>query len=101
MIEELKEQYEVSRVKWRGIAMDVRHCRNWLNQDGTDHIEVETDGREELPITQTGYKSHFIASVCIAEAGTATNYVLLWLDHAAQSPEWRKREAAARQLSLF
>ena len=68
---------------------------------GTDHIEVESMDLVPLPISETGYKSHFIAPERIAEIGTACEYVLTWLDHESQSGAWKRSEAGARQLSLF
>lgn len=93
--------YTVSRADWRGIGLEIRHCVNWCAMVGMDHIEVISDGRMPLPITETGYKSHFLPRERIAEFGSATDYVLAWLDHAAVAESWRRREAEARQLSLF
>jgi hypothetical protein len=64
-------------------------------------IEVISAERLPLPITETGYKSHLISPERIAEIGTPEEYALGWLDHAADSAEWKKAEFDARQLSLF
>lgn len=63
------------------------------------HIEVSTD--QALPITETGYKSIFLAEPLVAEYGTAQDYVLAMLDEAGQSPKWQQIEAAQNQLNLF
>ncbi len=96
-----QQNYTVSRITWCGIPVEIRHCRNWCAMVGTDHIEVESMDRVPLPITGTGYKSYFIAPERIAEIGTATDYVLAWLEHESQSEAWKRAKAAARQLSLF
>lgn len=93
--------YIVSRVAWRGIGLDVRHCGNWCAMVGIDHIEIVSAERVPLPITGTGYKSHFISPERIAEIGTPVEYVMAWLDHAAESAEWKNAEFESRQLSLF
>jgi len=93
--------YVVSRVTWRGIGLEVRHCSNWSASVGIDHIEVVSVDRVPLPITGTGYKSHFISPERVAEIGTPVEYVIAWLDHEAESVEWRKAELESRQLSLF
>jgi orotate phosphoribosyltransferase len=54
-----------------------------------------------LPITETGYLSHFVAADAIDEAGGPVAYVVAWLDRAAQDKEWKSRIEAQRQLSLF
>lgn len=44
-------------LEWEGIAIAVSHTSNWLNT-GYDHFELRADQR--LPVTQTGYRSHFM-----------------------------------------
>lgn len=57
--------------------------------------------RAPLPITETGYKSHFCDRREIEAAGGPVAYALAWLDMAADSKTWREACAARRQLSLF
>jgi hypothetical protein len=95
------KEYTVSHVTWRGIGLEVRHCAKWCAMVDMDHIEVVSVDRLPLPITGTGYKSHFISPERIAEIGTPVDYVIAWLDHAAESAEWIKAELESRQLSLF
>jgi hypothetical protein len=54
-----------------------------------------------LPITETGYRSHFIAASAIAAAGGPVDYVDVWLTVESDAPAWREREQATRQLALF
>lgn len=96
-----KDGYDLTRATWRGIRLEIRHCRTWSKAAGIDHIEVVSGERAPLPITETGYRSHFIMPEAIAEFGTPVEYILAWLDHAAQSKDWKQSEAEARQLSLF
>lgn len=95
------ERYVVTRAAWRGIGLEIRHFATWSEAAGIDHIEVISDRRKPLPITETGYKSLFIIPEYIAEKGTAQDYVLAWLDHEAESKTWKRYEADTRQLSLF
>jgi len=95
------ERYVVTRATWRGIDIEIRHFPTWSETAGIDHIEVISDQRKPLPITETGYKSLFIMPEYIAEKGTAHDYVLAWLDHEAQSKAWKRNQTDARQLSLF
>lgn len=57
--------------------------------------------RAPIPITETGYLSHFIATVELVNAGGAVTFVTAWLDREASSKAWRKREFARRQGDLF
>lgn len=63
------------------------------------HIEVRAD--RALPITETGYKSIFLAEPLVSDYGTVTAYVTAMLDEAGQSPKWKQVEAAQNQLNLF
>jgi hypothetical protein len=54
---------ETYRIDWEGIALSVRWTPNWLNTeiDGhrIAHLELVSDGRVPLPVTETGHRSHF------------------------------------------
>jgi hypothetical protein len=52
-------------------------------------------------MTETGYRSHFSGAPLIDEEGGPVAFVRIWLDKAASTPEWKAKEAAARQFSLF
>jgi hypothetical protein len=71
-----KERYTVTRATWRGIGLEIRHCPTWSKAARIDHIEVFSDERAPLPITDSGYRSHFIMPEHITEVGTPVEY--LW-----------------------
>jgi len=96
-----RQKYTQSRVTWRGIDVEIRHCRAWCTLTGISHVEVMSTGRVPLPITETGYRSQFTAPENVAQYGTVESYVLAWLDHSSQSRDWKIRETEARQLFLF
>ena len=83
---------------WEGMTIAVSHKSNWLNT-GYDHIELRADQR--LPVTQTGYRSHFMPPEELAHFDSVENFARQWLDGAAKSPEWQKHLKDGRQLSLF
>ncbi|MGB1207569.1 MAG: hypothetical protein ACPG7W_00050, partial [Paracoccaceae bacterium] len=95
-------EYRSYKLVWHGIPLEVRHCSNWLPASSslvTQHIEVRAEPCVPLPITATGYRSHFMNG---SEALSAFNhdpvqFVTEWLDEASRSPGW----SAQRQLSLF
>ena len=84
---------------WRGILIRVTFER----QRFTDHLTVETlePQRAPLPITETGYRSHFMPKDTIDEAGDPAAYVEVWLDEAAKGKNWAEREVAIRQYALL
>lgn len=90
----------ISRIEWQGIGIELRYVQNCYGSE-SDHIELRVDGKQRLPITNTGYRSHFIHNDAIAQFGSVEAYILAWLDHEAQSPSWRTYVERPRQLSLF
>lgn len=54
-----------------------------------------------LPVTETGYRSHFTSREAVEAEGGPVAYARKWLDCEAMSDAWKAREAAARQMSLF
>jgi hypothetical protein len=97
----------VERIVWHGITIEILFEPNWLGSaDGTypvAHLEVNSidPERAPLPITETGYRSHFTDREIIAEAGGPVAFVEAWLAHEAKSPKWQRQRDQARQLKLF
>lgn len=85
-------------LEWEGIAIAVSHTPNWLNTE-FDHIELRAD--QKLPVTETGYRSHFIADAELALFDGVEDFVRQWLGEAAQSPKWKAFVDDSRQLSLL
>ena len=98
---------ELHRLQWNGILLEVSYEPQWLPPSilGEDiaHLEVRSLDPTDapLPITETGYRSHFIAASAIAAAGGPVAYVDMWLTTESDAPAWREREQSARQLALF
>lgn len=88
---------------WAGVELLISFERNWLGGDLTSHLEVTSaePERAALPITETGYKSHFCSASQIDDAGGPVAFVLAWLDEAGASPKWKAGEVSRRQMVLF
>lgn len=86
----------------RSVRLSIRHARDYLSQ-GSDHVEVESlkPPRAPLPITETGYRSHFLPGIELINAGGPVTFVTAWLDREAQSPKWRKAQSGRAQGDLF
>ena len=101
--------YQSEQFVWRDITIEVRYCPDWspsyreIYGYPLAHLEIEsiTPPKAELPMTETGYRSHFIGATVIDEEGGPLDFVRTWLDQAADTQEWKAREAAAQQFSLF
>jgi hypothetical protein len=101
------EIYQSHILEWAGLLIEVRYSPNWLESYCVTygyplaHLEIKTANREPLPITETGYKSHFDRPDNIEAEGGPVAYVLARLDDAAQSPQWKAAVEKRRQLTLF
>lgn len=98
------EQHEIT---WEGIRISVSFERNWLQSTSphfrTAHMQLQTvsPARVALPMTETGYRSHFLPVEHVDAEGGAVAYALAWLAHEAQKPEWQAQQGKSQQLSLF
>lgn len=93
---------QTHKLVWRHVTARVRHTRDYLSS-GQDHIELTIIQPKDaiLPITETGYRSHFIASDQLAAAGGPTQFLLEWIERESKTKRWQQTELRWRQLSLF
>jgi len=100
-------EYLTYAATWQGITLQIRHCPCWFSMPDDDfvtqHIEVRSQDKRILPITETGYRSHFMngAEALTEFENDPVAFVLWWLDETAKAPEWRAKQEADRQLSFF
>lgn len=85
---------------WNGRGLTITHEPDWL-PGFRDHLEIRSDDGDPLPITETGYRSHFLPSAELAHAGGPVAFVRAWLDRAATSPSRQRAEEARKQFALF
>ena len=90
---------------WQHITLSVSYEANWLNMPEcpTAHLQVRSASpeREPLPITKTGYRSHFLPTGIVEAYESPADYVRQWLDEAMLSPAWQQFAMQRRQVSLF
>ncbi|RYG88942.1 MAG: hypothetical protein EON59_02795 [Alphaproteobacteria bacterium] len=99
---------EVHALHWRGVNLEITFEANWLGMDparefATAHLTVtaKRPERVRLPISETGFRSHFVHADEVVEGGGPVAYVQAWLDYMARSREWLAQVQANRQLTLF
>ena len=90
------------RFTWHGIEMSATHTPNYISTDWS-HIELRVVKPKgvPVPITDTGYLSHFLDANELRANGGAVAFFLAWLDHEANSKAYAKALAKWRQLDLF
>lgn len=86
---------EQHSIIWRGIDIEITFTPEKFGL--VDHIEIRTEDRRPLPVTETGYRSHFVATGAVTEQGGVVVFVTAWLEHEAARTRW----SSAQQLSLF
>ena len=85
------EQYIIT---WRGVEIEITYTPEKFGM--VDHLELRTENKAPLPVTETGYRSHFMNKGAVAHHGGAVAFVTAWLDHEAERSSWNND-----QLSLF
>lgn len=90
-----------AKLVWRDVACRVRTTPNYISK-GWTHIEllVVTPKGAPLPITSTGYLSHFLDDADLKRAGGAVAFFSAWIEREAATKAWAKAEFKWRQLEL-
>lgn len=81
-------------ITWRSVEIEITYTPDKFGM--VDHIELRTENKAPLPVTETGYRSHFMNKEAVAHYGGAVAFVKAWLDHQAERTNWSNA-----QLSLF
>ncbi|MCD1624339.1 hypothetical protein [Citromicrobium bathyomarinum] len=93
---------QVHRFTWQGIEIEATYTP--LKWNVIAHLEIHSidPDRAPLPITETGYRSHFHEPGTIeAHGGDVVAQMVAWLDEEAESKAWKSYVEASRQYSLF
>lgn len=90
------------RFSWNGITISVRHQRDYISK-GWDHIELQVVAPKGaiLPITATGYLSHFLTPADLKAAGGPVAFFKAWIEQEAKSKKWHDTNFKSRQGDLF
>lgn len=86
----------------QSVKIRITHSRDYL-ASGTDHIEIESIAPKKapLPMTETGYRSHFVPPLDLMNAGGPVTFVTAWLDQEAKGKAWTKATTSKAQGDLF
>lgn len=93
---------QIYRFMWQDIEIEATYTPRYHTIIA--HLAIRSINPEcaPLPITSTGYKSHFHEPGTIeALGGDVVAQVIAWLDEEAKCPEWQEYQAASRQGELF
>lgn len=100
-----EHRYDTHHIDWRGIRFRITYERNWLAIGGYNpcHLTLtsEVPARCPLPLTETGYLSHFTDPELVEDAGGPVAFVTAALDEAAEKQAWKTHEQDSLQMALF
>ena len=85
---------------WEGREDRLSYTPRW--SEHIDHVEVHAIDGDPLPITETGYKSHFFPPVDPALTLPEVQAMVTdWLEVEAAKPAWKTYQQQTQQLNLF
>ena len=95
-----REDFPVTVIVWRGITIQIQYETQYATMRDLHHLDILAvqPPRARLPITETGFLSHFYYGDVVEDVGAE---VLKWLEEEAAKPEWKLVEASTKQLTLF
>ena len=99
----------ISQLTWSGISIEIEYTPSFsdifekIYGYKLAHIVIKTvdPDKSPLPITKSGYLSHFCPSHFVDNEGSPNDFVIAWLEESAKSYQWINYEAEARQGQLF
>lgn len=93
-----EEGYETFTLIWEDREIEVSYQERWLSSEMW-HLELRC--AERLPVTETGFRSAFLPDDVFDNKTEVQEYVLSWLNEAAEDKAWKAYVEEARQLKLF
>ena len=90
------------RFTWRHVTLSVKHTRDYL-VPGQSHLELRVIAPKgcPVPITDTGYRSHFLGREELEAAGGPVAFMTAWLDREASGKAYKDADLRWRQGDLF
>ena len=93
------QEAETYKFDWQGRKIQISYQPRSFA--GTAHLQIRARHARPLPITDTGYRSHFISPADVEHLGGPVAYVTAWLDTMAQTKAWKRTAQGGLQLSLL
>ncbi len=99
---DMDKTMQTHKLTWQNIEIEVTYKPLEFGMIAWLEIKSISPKAAPLPITETGYLSHYHQSGHIeAQGGDAIAFVMTWLDKEAKKPEWQKYSEKIRQYDLF
>lgn len=95
----MEQETFTKNITWDGRSIRLSYCPEYFRE--VAQLEIRADNGEPLPITETGYKSHFFMTdnpPCLDEI---ISFVTGWLNEEAKSKKWQNQCEETQQMCLF
>ena len=90
---------------WRGIQVRITYEPDYSTAvkhiHGYQLAHITLQAETPLPISETGFRSIFLAEETVREAGGVVAYTHQLLNETAKSKQWKSQEKQKNQLTLF
>ena len=101
----MSDNIQIIKKSWNGINIEIHYTPVYFKY-GTDfclsHLDIYSENERPLPITETGYRSHFFHPCELEGYVDIWAYVLAWIEHEAKTnSNWKIIEQNSKQLTLF
>ncbi len=93
------QEAETYKLDWQGRKIEISYQPR--SYAGCAHLQIRVRHCRPLPITETGYRSHFPHAGDVEHLGGPVAYVEAWLDAMAQTKAWRRTARDGLQLELL
>ena len=100
------ENRDVFNITWQGIDIEITcskpdYLSSYREIYGYEMLHIEVRSALPLPITETGYKSIFIAESELADKGGSLKYVTSYIEEMTKSKKGQNCLEDSRQFNLF
>ncbi len=101
----MSDNIQIIKKSWNGINIEIHYAPIYFKY-GSDfclsHLDIYSENKRPLPITETGYRSHFFQPNELNGYSDIWAYVLAWLNYEARTnSNWKTLEQNSKQLTLF
>ena len=88
------------RLEWEGVTVYLK-WEPYAYSGIISHLQIQSDNRVPIPVTETGYRSHFCHKAEIEELGGPVAYVRKWLEQESGTAARQSYRKTQGEQALF
>jgi len=90
---------QIKTITWHDHEISLSLVPDYF--ENVAHLEIRSLDKQPLPITETGYRSHFFHSETPPTMTEVIDMVSAWINKEAKTKRWQNYETKSKQLDLF